>query len=320
MTLPRIDGLSGAVLVTSHGAAVVEAAGGIADRAGGAACAPTTRFQIASISKRFTAAAVLLLVEDGALALDDRLSSLLPGCPGHWAGITVHHLLTHTSGIAHWNGIPGYDLCRPQDPARQLAVYRGLPMCGPPGGRWHYSSPGFQLLGWIVERASGRSHAGFVRERLLAPLGLESTTVGEPAIGAARGHRDGVEVPVWNLDANTGTGDVVSTVSDLARFTAALGGDSPLSSGSRTAMLTPHAVIDADRTRGRPWTVEGYGYGCFVGTLWGRRAHFHPGDNPGFVGFAAHLPDSGTAVAVLTNDERTDLPALLDRLWPGRAP
>jgi CubicO group peptidase (beta-lactamase class C family) len=320
---PGTGDLSGAVLVTRRGATVTKLAGGIADRATGEACTPRTRFQIASISKRFTAAAVLMLVEEGTVALEDRLDRLLPDCPEHWRPITVHQLLTHTSGITHWNGIAGYDLCRPQEPAEQLAIYRRQPMYGPPGGHWHYSSPGYQLLAWVAERVSGQSHAALVRERILSPLGLASTTVGEPTAGAeavAHGHRGGVEVPVWNLDANTGTGDVVSTVSDLARFTAALGGDSLLSSGTRTVILTPHAAIDADRTRGGPWTVEGYGYGCFVGTLWGRRAHFHPGDNPGFVGFAAHLPEDGTTVAVLTNDDHTNLGALLDRLHLERGP
>src|SRR5690349_8776060 len=176
--------LRGVAMVTRAGTVRTELAGGLADAAAGIPCTARTRFQICSISKQFAAVAALLLAEDGRLALDDPVDRWLPG--------------------------------------GRLAAIQAAPLRTAPGETWHYSSPGFVLVGLIVERASGQPYARFLTERILAPLGLAATSVGgAPPEPAARGYRDGAPVTPFDLAAMAGTGDIWSTAADLASFTAA---------------------------------------------------------------------------------------------------
>jgi CubicO group peptidase (beta-lactamase class C family) len=122
----------------------------------GQACTRATRFQICSVSKQFTAAAVLLLADRRRLTVDDPIRRWFGGCPGEWHAITIHHLLTHTSGLGHWRDYPGLDLTRPVPQQRQLELFWQMPLLSDPGSRWRYSSPGFALLGWIVQQMAGQ--------------------------------------------------------------------------------------------------------------------------------------------------------------------
>jgi CubicO group peptidase (beta-lactamase class C family) len=315
-----LEELRGVAIVARSGSPVLEAAGGLADESG-AACTTTTRFQIASVSKQFTAAAVLLLAERGAIGLQDPIEQWLVGCPRAWAHITVHHLLTHTSGLGHWPDFPDLDLYRPMDPDEQLAIFQRAPLRSRPGTSWSYSSPGYVLLGWIVQRASGQPYATFLEERIFEPLGLRSTTVGDPpgGDGMARGYRDGRPVPSFELaTVGLGAGDIWSTAGDLARYDAALGSGAFLTSATRRAMCTPHGRLGDQEGAGGWgdgwWRYDGYGYGWFVGTVAGRPVYFHPGDNPGYQAFNAWLPGEDLSVVVLTNDEMVDIKRLLKRL------
>ena len=109
-------------------------------------CTPATRFQIASVSKQFTAAAVLLLAERGVLSLDDPISRRLGDCPPAWRDITLHHLLTHSSGLGLWHDYPMIDLAQPVEPAELRQTIQQLPPLFRPGAGWHYSSPAYVLL------------------------------------------------------------------------------------------------------------------------------------------------------------------------------
>ena len=154
--------------------------------------------------------------------------------------MTLHHLLSHTAGVPHWLEAPGLDPAEPTAPAERLAAILAAPLRTAPGQAWHYSSPGFVLVGLIVERASGQPYARFLTERILAPLGLTATSVGgPPPEPAARGYRDGEPVTPFDLAAMAGTGDIWSTATDLATFTAALHAGNLITNGSVRAMLTP---------------------------------------------------------------------------------
>jgi CubicO group peptidase (beta-lactamase class C family) len=226
-----IEGLPGAAAVTRAGSVELELAGGLADAGSGARCTPRTRFQIASVSKQFAAVAVMLLAESGTVELGEPVARWLPGSPPQWRRVTLHHLLTHTAGVRHWGDTPGFRPSQPMDPGERLTLIQQAPLLTEPGTRWLYSSPGYLLVGLIVERASGQPYPDFLTKRILAPLGLASTTAGATPAGAAmaRGHRNGQPVPPWDLSAMAGTGDICSTVGDLARYTTALhsGGCSP---------------------------------------------------------------------------------------------
>src|SRR5579884_184421 len=154
---------NGAVLVRHAGRTLISRGYGQADRGHGRPNTPQTAFQIASISKQFAAAAILLLQESGALSVHDQLCTWLPDAPEKWQPITVHHLLTHTSGIPHWETVfPDFrGLYEPIERERLIRIFQSEPLKFPPGSGWAYSSPGYVLLGHIVEQVSGEPYASF---------------------------------------------------------------------------------------------------------------------------------------------------------------
>lgn len=281
----------------------------MADRELGLACTPETRFQIASVSKHFTAAAVLLLAGQSQLSLDDPVSRWFGGCPQDWQAITLHHLLTHTSGLAHLNDLPTLDLYRPIEPAQELSIFQQQPLLFAPGGRYRYSSPGYTLLAWIVEKTGGQPYASFLADRIFVPLGLTSASAGDRPGGTAmaRGYQAGKPVPSFDLATiGLGAGDVWCTAADLLRWDEAIASGELLPARLREAMLTPYALTGT--TAGREgWSFTGYGYGWQIGTMAGRRAYFHTGDNSGYLAVNAWLPDDQITLAVLANDQATDI-------------
>jgi len=317
-----VEGLPGAAIVTRAGSVELELTGGLADAESGARCTPRTRFQISSVSKQFAAAAVMLLAESGTVELGEPVARWLPGCPPQWRRVTLHHLLTHTAGVRHWGEAPGFQPSQPMDPGERLALIQQAPLLTEPGTRWLYSSPGYLLVGLIVERAGSQPYPDFLSERIVSPLGLASTTAGATPAGPvmARGHRNGQPVPAWDLAAMAGTGDICSTVSDLARFTTALHSGELLTAGSMRLMCTPHASTgggqsDSGRSDGDGWLAsDGYGYGHYIGMIGGQAAYFHPGDNPGYQSFAGWIPGRAESAVILANDEAADLEDLLKQL------
>ncbi len=314
-----VEGLRGAAIVTRAGRVKLEVASGLADAEAGAKCTPQTRFQIASVSKQFTAVAAMLLAESGKLDLAEPVARWLPGCPPHWQRVTLHHLLTHTAGVRHWGDAPGFDASQPMDLAERLALIQQAPLLTEPGARWHYSSPGYLLAGHIVAQASGQPYAGFLTEQVLVPLGLTATSAGGAPTDAvaARGYRDGQPVTPWQLSAMPGTGDICSTVGDLARFTAAVHSGSLIRQRWLQAMLTPHTPLPDGQGTSDGWVrCDGYGYAQFIARIAGHAAYFHPGDNPGYQSLALWLPGQAACVVILSNDEATDTEALLRQLVP----
>ncbi|MBO4210023.1 serine hydrolase [Micromonospora echinofusca] len=267
-----------------------------------------TRYQIASVSKQFTAAAVLLLVQDRTLRLDDPVHRWIDDCPDEWHGITLHHLLTHTSGLGHWDDYPMIDLAQRVEPDALRETFHRLPLRFPPGQGWRYSSPGYVLLAQTVERAAGVPYRRFLADRVLVPLGLTRTFAGTPRgqTGLADGHdAAGEPLPTWELDVvGMGTGDVWSTAGDLLGWLDALQEGRLLDEPYRTLMLTEQA-----RTGMGP-EAGGYGFGVFVGQVRGQRWWHHDGHNAGFKAFVAYLPESRRRLVVLSNTEATDASVL----------
>ena len=213
-----VEGLRGTAMVTRGGSVEADLAEGLADVEAGVACTSGTRFQQCSVSKQFAAAAVMLLVESGQLDLGEPVGRWLPEGPPQWRQVTLHHLLPHTAGVPHWLEAPGLDPAEPMRISERLEIIQATPLRTEPGAQWHYSSPGFVLAGFIVERASGQPYRDFLAERILSPLRLTQATVGGVPGAAARGYKDGQPVAPWDLDAMPGTGDIWSTARDLTRF------------------------------------------------------------------------------------------------------
>jgi CubicO group peptidase (beta-lactamase class C family) len=308
-----IDTLRGAVLFQRGAEDLLAAAGGTTGTAPDADCTLSTRFQIASVSKQFTAAAILLLADRGQLSVDDAVHRWLDGCPPSWNSMTIDHLLSHTAGLVHWLDLPGLDLTRPIAAEEELRFFADAPLLGPPGQRFSYSSPGYVLLAWIVERAADQSYASFLAREIFEPLAMVASFAGngdgEPKLAA--GHRAGTRVASsFELDTvGMGAGDVWSTVGDLARWDRAVASGRILAESSRRAMLAVQAPIDAPDELIR---TEGYGYGCFIGRdSGGRRVIYHTGDNAGFVAVNVWFPDDDVRLVVVSNEETTDLMAII---------
>ena len=282
----------------------------------GAACTAKTRFQVCSLSKQFVAVAAMLLAESGHLDLREPVDRRLPQCAHHWRRVTLHHLLSHTAGVPHWREAPGLEPERPMGIGERLEIICAAPLRGEPGSEWHYSSPGFMLAAFLVERASGRTYPEFVAERILSPLHMTGTTIGTTPSASARGYKGGQPVNPWDLGGMSGTGDVWSTAGDMSRFVVALHSGELTTAASLHAICTAQAPVDQD-DEGEPRLIAtGYGYGTFVGTISGHRAYYHPGDNPGYRSFACWFPDQAASIVILTNDEATNPTDLLRQLLP----
>jgi CubicO group peptidase (beta-lactamase class C family) len=255
------------------------------------------------------AACALVLLDRGVIGLDDPITAHLTAAGSAWDDVTVRHLLTHTSGMTHWGDQPGFNAAAAIPADERLRLFLAAPRPEPAGERFHYSSPGYIVLGAVLAAASGRSYPDLAHELVIDPLGLAETHLGSPGPGpVARGYRDGQPVPSWDLGSMPGTGDVWSTTGDLARFVSALhtGGLLP---PSVQPLLYGVRVPAADETPARV-RAEGYQGGHFVGTIDGQSAYLHPGDNPGYRSLALWLPYSSTAVVVLSNEESADLTAV----------
>jgi CubicO group peptidase (beta-lactamase class C family) len=310
------EDLRGTVMVTRDGSVTADLAGGLADVGAGIPCTSATRFQVCSVSKQFTAAAVLLLAESGQLDLAEPVGRWLPGSPPQWQRVTLHHLLSHTAGIPHWHEAPGLDPADPVPVSERLRTIQATPLRTEPGARWRYSSPGFLLAGYIVQEAAGQPYAEFLAERILSPLQLTQTTVGGVPGGAARGYQDAQPVVPFDLGAMPGTGDIWSTAGDLTRFTAALHRGELVTASSLRAMCTAHAPLDDDDDGEPRLTTTGYGYGMYTGNFAGHAAWFHPGDNPGYQSFAGWIPGRAASIVILANDEAVSMTGLLRQLVP----
>jgi CubicO group peptidase (beta-lactamase class C family) len=269
------------------GSALVIRDGSVLHSAG----APDAAYPVASVSKQFVAAAVALSAARGLLAFDDPVARWI----GPWAaGITVHQLLTHTSGLGHWDAVGDWSAFSELDPVARLDAIRSSEPVGAPGERWSYSGLGFLLLAGVVERATGVRYGEFAATELFAPAGMAATSSGGPG-----------------LRSLPGTGDVVSTVADLVRWPPAL---PRLLEPS--VLWTPRAELGAGAYSLPVVTADAYGYGCFVGTIAGRPAVFHPGDLPGHQSLLAVIPSTATVVAVLLADETVRLSEVVAALVP----
>ncbi|MFR9673516.1 serine hydrolase domain-containing protein [Streptomyces sp. TR02-1] len=299
------EAVRGAVRVVRGGEVVVERARGPAGE--GRDCRPESVFQVASVSKQFAAASALLLAEDGYLSLHDPVRRWFPSWPRQWSRVTVHHLLTHTSGVGHWGDLwPSWENRLPSREELLATVAAAPPTEAPLPRPFRYSSPGFVVLAAVLERAGGAPYRELVAERIFRPLRMQSTSAGqESGEDVAEGRHNGEAAPsVQDLTDLVGTGDVRSTVGDLSRFGEALHDGALLDRFSLDAMFEPHAAVgDGDGDV----RAVGYGYGCFLGTVAGHPARFHTGDNPGYRSFLGRLPELDATVVVLSNEETADV-------------
>jgi D-alanyl-D-alanine carboxypeptidase len=295
----HIPGLS---LVVIRDGRVVKMRGyGLADLEMKVPATPDTVFEIGSITKQFTAAAIMLLVEQGKIDLSSPAGKYLPQLPDTWKAVTIRQLLTHTSGIPDYEEIMGYDGYRnPMTAEQVIALAAGKPMAFQPGTNWNYSNTGYFLLTLILEKVGGEPYASFVRQRILAPAGMLHTRSSEPfdvipdrASGYVfeKGHIENRDP--MQPTATGGAGMLVSTVKDLAKWNTVLDRQSILAKTSYAQMWADTPLAD-----GSP---SGYGFGWFVSPLREHRSQSHSGGTAGFSSNILRLPDDRVTIIALTN-------------------
>ncbi|GAB4208090.1 MAG: serine hydrolase domain-containing protein [Roseiflexaceae bacterium] len=295
----------GAVLVARDGRVLLRDGYGLADIANGTPNTPTTRFRLASVSKQFTAMAIMQLQAQGRLHVTDRACDYVPDCPDNWRTITIRQLLTHTSGIPDYTSLAGFSATQatPAAPATLAARVRDLPLLFPPGSSYSYGNTTYVLLGMIIERASGRAYADVLRDGIFAPLQMRDSGVSQGAgdPGAALGYH-GVDTPSAPLDASTlfGAGALYSTVDDLYRWSQALEGERLLPAALRNEMFTPVA--------------NDYGYGWKITSRDGVRQISHSGLIDGFATAIVRYPERRITVVVLANMDGADAPGIASYL------
>jgi D-alanyl-D-alanine carboxypeptidase len=298
MAKHQIPGLT--LEVVKHSKEVKTAAYGFANLEWNVPATPETAFEIGSVTKQFTAACIMVLVEEGRFSLDDKISKYLKDTPVGWSDITIRQLLTHTSGIRNYTGLDGFELSRHLTQEQFIAKIGGQPLVFPPGKQFYYCNTGYNLLGYIIENVSGQKYWDFLTEKILRPLEMSSTTNREPSRilkFRAAGYEQSKTNSLVNRDVNYtdlfSAGEIVSTVGDLMKWNAALDSEKLLKNSSKEQMWTSGTL-----NNGKP---TGYGFGWFLNPLNSHKNIGHSGSTSGFSASNQRFPDDGLTVVVLCN-------------------
>jgi CubicO group peptidase (beta-lactamase class C family) len=298
---PGMPGAS--VVVIRDGNVIVRRSYGLADVDSGTVVSSATNFRLASLSKAFTAAAVLLHVADGKIALDDPAVKYLPELPPHARAVTLRHLLTHTSGVWDYEDfVPDTQTYQVKDAdVLRLIGARAESLYFAPGTAWRYSNSGYALLALIVERVAGERYAQVLQRRIFAPLGMGNSVAYEAGVSTvahrAYGHRvrgDSVRrADQSNTSAVLGDGGIYSSIDDLVRWDAALAGGTLLPDSLWREATTPYQLTDRRATE--------YGYGWFIDRFDGHLRQRHHGETRGFTNSIYRFPEDRLTTIVLTN-------------------
>jgi len=287
--------------VIRDGKLVEQRARGLANVELGVKATPRHVFEIGSISKQFTAYAILILAEEGKVALDAPLGTYLDDIPDAWKSVTLHRLLTHTSGIPDLEEAFGYGVYR-ETPTDTAFIVRlaALPIDFPPGDRWKYSNTNYWLLARVIERSSATTYSDFMQRRIFTPLGMSATRTAEPprilpqrAAGYQR-----VNKVLENRDAiqpstGRGLGDIATTIADLARWEREQLSPRLVTRASAELARTPVRLNDGKEAP--------YAYGWFTDPILPRVALYHDGQTAGFTAGYVRVPELRLAVVVLAN-------------------
>jgi CubicO group peptidase (beta-lactamase class C family) len=291
---PYVDAqmFMGSVMVAQHGKVLFSKSYGWADVEWNIPNSSTARFQIASVSKQFTAASILLLEERGKLKTEDPVKKYLPDIPAAWDKITIYNLLTMTSGL------PDHAIEYDPGPPDKL-IYADKPLQFQPGEKWDYENTNYFALGYLLEKVSGQTLAGFLQENIFKPLGMNDSGVDSNV--AIVPHRasgywpgaDGLEnAKRTNISGAFAAGGIYSSAEDLLRWEDGLFGGKVLTPASLRKMTTgfKHTTLNNE-----------YACGLYINHVNGRLLIDYDGNNIGFTTQMAYYPEEGLAVIVLTN-------------------
>jgi CubicO group peptidase (beta-lactamase class C family) len=305
-----------AVLVIQDGEVVFERGYGVADLRSLNKIDAHTNFRLASCTKQFTAMAVMLLVHDGKLYYEDRLSDVFPGFPDYGKSITIRNLLSHTSGLLDYEDLMGKPA--PGTPAGEIPQIKDAGVLGlltqqkttkfPPGTKWDYSNSGYALLAMVVEKFSGQRFGDFLHDRIFAPLDMKQTvayekgknTVSHRAYGHAREADAWRELDQSPTSAVLGDGGIYSSLDDLAKWDRALTHHTLLSEAEMQPAITPVKVTNGgvQEPDGQP---AAYGFGWFLNPYRDRPRMWHYGETVGFRTTIQRFVQDKLTIIVLSN-------------------
>jgi CubicO group peptidase (beta-lactamase class C family) len=307
-------GAPGAAVVVARADTVILArAFGLADVEGRIPVTTATSFRLASVTKQFTAVAVLALVEDAVLRLDDRLGDVLPDAPAYAHDVRVRHLLAHTSGIPDYETLLG-DGDGPQLKDRDVlaVLHTAKALYFAPGTAWRYSNSAYALLALVVERVSDERFAHYLRRRIFDRAEMPTAVAHEDGVDTVvnRAYGHSIDQGVWRrtdqsrTSAVLGDGGIYASAEELARWSTALDRNAVLSAATFESATTPVSVTSGAPTH--------YGFGWFLDTHRGHRRQRHEGDSIGFRTSIQRYPDERLTVIVLVNRGAAPIDALSD--------
>jgi len=294
-------------LIVKDGQVVLRKGFGMANLELGTPVSPDMVFELGSITKQFTAAAILLLQERGQLQVEDEITKYLPDYPAHGQKITVENLLTHTSGIPSYTGLPEW-MPRVREEmklADLIAMFKDKPLEFNPGERWEYDNSGYILLGAILEKVSGKSYEQFVEEEIFQKLGMTHSRYGHAeelvplrASGYEKNDKGFYNARYLSMTQPYAAGSLMSTVDDLAIWDRALDGETLLKKASLDRMFTSFKLKSGLFTH--------YGYGMGISELAGKRLLAHSGGIFGFTTMIVRVPEERLLIVILSNNEASD--------------
>lgn len=298
----QANGPGATAIVTLDGKTVFRQAYGMASIATQQSMTPETTFRLGSVSKQFTAVAILMLAEEGRLSVSDEILQFLPDYPVQGRQITIEHLLTHSSGIVSFTGKKDFDanITRELTVADMIDSFKDDPLEFAPGTAFNYNNSGYYLLGALIEKLSGMPYAKFVEQRIFVPLGMTSTyyeghQLSPQCLADGHSHSSGGFVPceAMSMSQAYAAGALVSNVDDMARWENAIANGKLISLANWTKAFTPYRLADGSSCS--------YGYGWEVCTLQQQPMLAHSGGINGFMTCALRLPEDKLFVAVLSN-------------------
>lgn len=293
----KLKTFNGSILMAKGGKVLISKGYGKANYELDVPNTPQTKYRLGSLTKQFTAMAVMELQEKGLLNVSDPIKKYLPDYPGG-DKITIHHLLTHTSGIPNFTSFPEYKklMIRPLSVEEVIAKFKDKPLDFSPGEKFSYSNSGYILLGYLVEKISGKPYGEYVKENIFDPLNMKNTgydyhdpIINSRAAGYSLNEGKLINASYIDMKIPGGAGGLYSTVEDLYLWDRALYTEKLVSQSSLKKMFKPFK--------------DNYGYGWQIDKLFGHKRISHSGGINGFVTNISRYPDDDACIIVLSNLE-----------------
>lgn len=291
----KLQQFNGSILIAEEGEILISRGYGMANFEHNIPCTADTKFRLGSITKQFTATAILQLQEKGKLRVNDPVSKYLPDYPTA-DSFTIHHLLTHTSGVPSFTNFPDYRkiMVRPMSQKEIIALFKDKPLEFEPGSKFQYSNSGYFLLGHLVEIISGQDYDEYLQEHIFLPLDMldsgydhNNLIIKRRAAGYRLERGELFNADYIHMNIPHGAGALYSTVEDLYKWDQALYKEKILSRATLNKMFTP--------------ALNGYGYGWGIGSIFEHKRISHSGGINGFVTNITRFPEDNACIIVLSN-------------------